>query len=623
MNYDKDLDLRWYRAADNVHEPLVQVVRNIVERGGTTRRTWLRAMRATYLDEPLAAEQKTLLAELSYEPIEIRTPWPALRNGVDSMHSKVAKTHPRARVLTIDGDYDLQNRAELLTQWIDGEWERLTLAEQTERVWLDCLLYGTGAVYVYNRMGEPHTERCWVGDLFVDPLEQLHDAVRSLYRTRAIDRDVLCEMFPEHKAEIAKAKPMPHDPRLPVTMHGETSDMVDVVEAWRLADGRKGKGRHVIAMDGVTLLDDRKWSGKRFPFAFVHWSRDPEAFFGIGLVEQMLAPQSELDAIARTNSEARHLFVPQLHMEDTGDGTGLQVQQLDNTVGRVYLRKPGTSVPVLLTPGPIWNDAALLEETYIQRVYNLVGLSQLSVSSQKPDGLNSGVAISNFTDVESERFATAGRSWERLHIDIAKLLVDIAEEIVASDEDAADKLEVMGGRDALETVKYSEARFADQPHVIRAFPVSQLSNSLSAKISEVVSMMEGGLVPDIDDARELADIPDIKRYQSVESAGRRLVKKVIDRALKKGEATPPNPYMPLDFLVRYGTLMASLAQEQGADDDRIQVVRDMVQMAIGLQQSLAPPPADPSMMGGAPPSLPPDPTGAPMPPSPAASMPIG
>lgn len=620
------LDMRWYRAKESVHKPLVALVQSIVNRYGNTRRTWLRAMRAVYMDEPLANEQKQLLTELQYAPVEIRTPWPALRNGVDSMHAKFSRTHPRARVMTVDGSYELQQRAELLTQWLDGQVEKLGLHERLETVWLDCLIYGTGILQVYDRMGEPCAERVWVGDLFVDPLEEIHHAVRSLYRVRAIDRNVLLEMFPDHEDEICAANTMPSDPRLKNVAHGETADMVEVIEAWRLANSSKSAGRHVIAIDSATLLDDDDWRGRRFPFAMVHWSRDPERYFGVGLVEQMLAPQTELDAIARTNSDARHLFVPQLHMEDPGDGTGIQVEKIDNTVGRVYLRKMGSAPPTLLTPGPIWNDAALLEETYIQRVYNLVGLSQLSVASQKPDGLNSGVAIANFTDVESERFAASGRSWERLHIDVAKLLVEVAEDIVAADPEAA--LEVMGGNDTLETVRFAEARFEEQPHVIRAFPVSMLSNSLSAKLSEIADMVNTGMIADPDDARELADVPDLKRYQSVESAGRRLVKKIIERALRKGEATPPNSYMPLDYLVRYGTLMADLAQEQDAPEERVQLVRDIVQMAIGLQQSIAPPmpqpgagpmgpmPTDPAAANAAPP-------GAPMPPPPAATMPIG
>lgn len=577
----------------------------ILEKDGSSRRTWLESMRAVYLDEPLSGEQRTQFDELSYAMPEARTPWPALRCGVDAVHSKIAKTHPRGLVETIDGDWELQCRAELQTAWLDGECDALEIDELGERVFLDCLIYGTGATYVGEKHDEPHAERVWIGDLHVDPREEIHDCVRSLYRARPMDAGVLTEMFPKHANAIQKAKRM--EPSEGMAFAGETDDLVLAIEGWRLADGPGKKGRHVIAIEGATLLDDKEWEGKRFPFAFVHWSRDPRRFWGIGLVEQMLAPQGELNEIAHTNSECRHMFVPQMHAEKLGEN-GVQVEQLDNGVGRVYVRPAGTAPPTLLSPGAIFNDMASLEEVYIQRVWNLAGISQLSVASQKPAGLNSGKAIQNFVDVESERFAVANRSWERLFITICKLLIDVAETICKGDASKAKKLSVMGGKETLETITYEDARLADQPSKIRVFPVSKLSDSISARLDEVERMVNSQMIADMDEARELMDIPDLKRYNSIQSAGRRLVRKIVDKALKRGEATSPDPYMPLPYFIKYGSLSANLAQETGCPEGHVQALRDMVQAAIEMRQALEaeeqakaaaamPPPPMPGMPG--------------------------
>lgn len=570
-------------------------------------------MRAVYLDEPLEAQQRVSFDQIGYEFPEVRTPWPALRCGVDSVHSKIAKTHPRGLVETIDGDWSMQCRAEAQTAWLDGMCNELGVDETGERCFLDCLISGTGAVYVGQKNHAPMVERVKVRDLFVDPLEEANDCVRSMYRARPMDVDVLCEMFPDKAEDIRAAKRM--EPTGEHVRQGETSDMILAFEAWRLRDSDAKKGRHVIAIDGHTLLDDKEWKGKRFPFAFVHWSHDPDRFWGIGLVEQMLQPQGELNDIARTNSEARHLFAPIMTAESGGTPeTSVQVEQLANDMGRVYTHPTGTQPPQVHYPGAVFLSMAQLEEIYIQRVFNLAGINKLDTQSEKPAGLNSGKAIANFADLTSERFAIANRSWERFFVDICELLRDVADEICAGAGSESRKLEVMGGKDALESISYSDAMMGDHPSRIRVFPVSKLSDSISEKLDEVERMVNAQLIPDMDEARELMDIPDLKRFNTIQSAGRRLVRKIIERALKHGEATPPNPYMPLPYLIRFGTLSADLAQEQNAPDDRVQCLRDIVQAAIEMKQELEAAAAPPAPTAPATPAGPPmPPTGGPMP----------
>lgn len=618
MTDDRKPDMRWWRAEEDVHRPLVSLVSQIINNDGEARRTWLAAMTAVYMRDPLSQEMKTTFDDLDYDYPDIRSPWPALSCGVDAVHAKITKTHPRGLVETIDGDYSMQCRAEAQTAWLDGMCNELSVDEKAERCFLDAEIGGTGAMYVGIKNGAPMVERVKVRDLFVDPLEEANDCVRSLYRARPMDVDVLCEMFPEKADDIRKAKRM--EPEGEHVRQGETSDMILAFEAWRLRDSDAKKGRHVIAIDGHTLLDDREWKGKRFPFAFVHWARHPDRFWGFGLVEQMLSSQAELDDIARTNSEARHLFVPIMTAEAVADGSGVQVEQLANDMGRVYTHPVGTQPPQVQYPGAMFLGMAQLEEIYIQRAFNLAGINKLDTQSEKPSGLNSGKAIANFSDLTSERFAPANRSWERFFVDICELLRDVADEICTGSGSESRKLEVMGGKEALESISYSDAMMGDHPSRIRVFPVSKLSNSISEKIDEIEKMVNAQMIPDMDEARELMDIPDLKRFNTIQSAGRRLCRKIIEKALKHGIATSPNPYMPLPYLIRFGTLSADLAQEQNAPDDHIQCLRDIVQAAIEMKQGLeadasakAAAAAPPPMPGAGAPMPPMPPTGGPMP----------
>jgi len=584
-------------------------------------------MENIYLDQPLTAQMAGELETLHYDwPEQMRTKWPALRSGVNAVHNKIAKSQARPVFLTVDGDWDLQNRAEYATQWMDGEFSRAKIFELLERVFLDCEVYGTGVLWVGEQHDRPHYERVFCGDLYVDPREEKHDAVRSIYRVRRMDVGVLCEMFPKKREEIEKAPKTTPDEASEFDLG--VSDIVVCYEAWRLPDGPEKKGRHTIAIDGCTLDDDKEWNEDCFPFAMCHWSRAPRRFWGIGLVEEMLAPQAELNEIAENNSESRHLLVPAMFAEEGS----VQGDQIDNVPGRCYSVKIGAQMPQVSHQTPMFLQMAQMEEIYIERVWKLAGISAMSAASQLDGKLSSGKAIQNFADLESERFAIADRSKERLSIDTARLGYRCAQRIAKGGAAKARKLEVLGGKESLESIAFTDADLGDEPYRIDVFPVSQLSNSIAAKIDEVMTMVNAQLIDNPDDARELLDMPDLKRYNRVRSAGRKLVQKIIDRALKTGIATAPNPYMPLPYLIQYGSLAADLAQMHGAPDDHVQCLRDMVQAGIELKASLAPPPMPapgaappmgPDPMAG-PPMMPPDPMGPPpMGPPPLAVVPPG
>jgi hypothetical protein len=598
-------------------------------------------MEAIRLDEPLNGEMAGALDLLHYGWSEqTRTRWPALRSGCDAVLSKIAKSHPRPLFSTTDGDWDLQNRAEYATQWTDGEFSRAEIDPLGERVFDDCLSYGTGVVWVGEQHDRPHYERVFVGDMYVDPLEEENDCVRSMYRVRRMDVGVLCELFPKHAKAIEKARSLDTYNKTHTSEDLGVSDTVEAIEAWRLPDGPDKPGRHVIAVEGCTLLDDKTWKEERFPFAFVFWARARRKFFGIGLVEQMLAPQAELNEMAEINSESRHLMVPILVAEQDS----LTVEQITNEVGRMYAVKPGTmgaNFPQVLHSTPMFLQMAQQEDIYIERVWKLAGISAMSVASQKEPGLNSGKALANFADLESERFAIANRSWERLFIDIAKLGYRCAQRIASGDAEKARKLEVLGGKDSLEAIKFSDADMGESPYKIDVFPVSQLSNSIAAKIDEVMAMVNAQLIDDPADARELLALPDLKRFNSVNSAGRKGVKKAIDQALRKGVPTSCDPFMPLPYFIKYGSAIVNLARQMNAPDSHVQCLRDMVQQAVEMKldidagkyahMGLGPPPAPPGApaMPGAPPMpppggpMPPDPMGPPMGPPPLAVVPPG
>lgn len=506
----------------------------------------------------------------------------AVQNAVDAVHARLARSRTRPWVVTIDGDYEARERAEKASLWLDGQFEKLNFYNLASDVLHDALIFGTGVLKFYRDYGQICVDVRWCGDLFVDQREERFRSVRTLYEVVGVDRSVLAAQHPEFSDRIMDGDISPYRDdtwnRDPLSQ----SDLVQVVEAWRLPD-RPGKaGRHVIVVGKLVLVDEG-WTRSTFPFEFLHWSRDPLRFWGVGMVERASGLQAELNLMSATLEESYRRAPPSSVWIEAS--SQIAAKQINNSPWSIYTYVG--SPPTVVTPPAIAADFSAREEQILQRVYELQGVSQLSAQSQKPAGLNSGRALTVHQDIESGRFYVPTRAFADLHIGGAKQMLALANE---TPDDERESLTVYGGDDGLEEVKYVDAMLGDRPHQIRVFPVSSLSASPEGKIEDIMNLVSLGVITDPADIRELLDFPDLNRYNSVESAGRMLADKLIGMALK-GKRVAAHPLLPLEYLLRRGTLEHDLAQLRGADLDKLQNLRDL----LGHAESLLPPEPEPEL----------------------------
>ena len=607
-----DLDRRWWMLEDDdeIGSSLVKLVEELMQKSHE-RRCLLEAWRCMYVDEPMPSDAP---ASAAFER-SMRTRWPALRSGVDSIHSRIAKSRPRVQVVTIDGDYELQTRAENLTTYGDGEFERLNAYELGERCFLDCEVYGDGWVYVYEKYetvkgeltGRTCYERVYPGNMFVDPREAEYDCIRSRYMIRWVDRDVLAEAYPKHAEKIRQIK-TPDATLRKHTRGSDDSNAVLVVEGWRLPVSKANPGKHVIAVDDCVLLNE-EWKDETFPFARVQWARDPAGDHGISLVAQMAGPQRELDEFAEVEHDTRSFFVPSMWLQSASE---VAAEEITNGTGLIY-KTNSVSPPTMFDPTSTLLNMQRVVDVMIERVHNLAGVSVLSAQSEKPAGITSGVALNSLHNIESERFAMASRSYERFFVDLAKQTIASAERLVR--KGVSPKMLVTYGDkdDSMSEVTFEDARFDERPYQIRTFLSSSLSQQPAAKMEEVTMAINAGWV-DKEDGGELLGFPDFKRHTSIVAAGRKHVKQVVEKALRKGIATAPDPYMPLSYLLKYGTLAREDAARKGCPQAHLRVLEDMLGAAEQMLASMTPPPMPGAPGQGAP--------GAPMAPS-IPAMPAG
>lgn len=604
-------DQRWYQDhSDRVHEVLYGHVMSLANKDTRRERyTILREIYAKNIEEDDFPETE----DDDFEPT-----WgsrnPIVANAVDTVHSKLAMNRPSPQVLTTKGEWKLQRKAENLQQWLGGEMKRLNIYDDlAPKVLKEAILTGTGALYVAEKGGRPYVEMTYCEYLFTDHREAYYNAVRSMYRVRPVDREVLKEMFPEHAQRIEESETKYIDVEYGGSYDATDSDLLVVVEAWR-----KGpNGRRVIAIEDFTIVNE-KYCEEDFPFVFVRWVDRPRSFWGISLCERAAGQQDEVDQIAEEIVENIHLATPKLFYS-----AGSITEDKITNKGWQTMAVKGDQMPVPWVPEPNSQMTVMREDQLRQRIYEDNGISALSAASQKPAGLDSGAAIRTYQDVESERFYFPGQQYEGLFVTLCEKIIKIAEGLYEKGErehltvSSADK-----GR--LTEIAFGDVHFGDNPYQIQVFPVSKLAKSPSGRLAQITEMMEAGLITDPADAAELLDFPDLEQHRSLANAPREFAKDLIQRALDgKDVAKFVNPYMDLDFGNAHGMLVYNRAMLDGADFDDLDKLNSLLGMIRTHLEAAAaanmPPPAP------APAGMPPDagiPAGPAGPPIPANVPPI-
>lgn len=622
-------DPQWWRAgkpggdddeAIRPHHACWAIAMGLVN-AGSSRLQALRMYRDLYVDRQPEESEGT-------ETDEARDVLPDSRDRVarknviasacDTMNSQQIKNRPRPWLVTVGGDWEAWNRARLAGMWIDGFFEHAGVYELGDLCDLDSKVYGTGVCKVWedDTSDLPQLERVYPGELWTDPREESVGKLRTLYHVRGVDREVLAEAYPEHAEEIRSQQRTASVANL--EPEGAV-DMVSVVEAWRLPTPKGGGGRHVICTETATLYDE-EWTDDAFPFVFMYWRRDPMHSTGIGLAEQLVGTQIDVNELEATLCEAYRRQVA-AWLIPRGS---LPPEKLSNAIGTYYVFDESKGPPQYYTPPAVSADLLARSSAQIESAFHLAGVSQLSAAMMKPAGLNSGIALQNYQDVESQRHVMAGRSYERFYCELAKRILRCADRLLErlkrqaaearerGDEDVdgidEDVLTMYGGKRSLRAVKYSAASLGKRPHMVRVFPTSALAQTPAARLQQVNDMWNMGLIDDRSSMLELLSFPDLDRYTEQQLGGHWEVDELIDAAIDGTELDrlDVHSYMDHPYLRKRATQLRSVAKLRGAPDRVLEAVDYLIQQAdVWITKATPPaPPAMPGMPTGGAPALP-------------------
>lgn len=458
---------------------------------------------------------------------------------VDTVSAKISKIRPRVSFLTEGGDYAEQEKAKDLSKFIGGIFYANEVHRMHQAGFRDAAVSDIGALKHWIDGNRIRTERVWANELFVDEVDAMYGHPKSLYQVKFIHKDVLIQMFPKKAASI-KMSSNTLNPQIDTPE--SAADYVAVIEAWHLPTTKDGKdGKHVICTDKDWLeIDD--YNKPYFPFTFFRWSPRLTGFWGDSLANRLTGNQIEINKMLRMIQRAFHLGSSfKVFLEH---GSKVAKEHLSNEIGGLVYYT-GTK-PEYYVPKVISEDYFQHLQFLIQSSYEEAGISQLSASSRKPAGLDSGRALREYNDIETERFAIVSQEYERTFMETAKIYLDLVKDMY---EDGVDYESTAESKKFIEKIKWSEVAIEGDEFVMKAFPVSMLPHSPAGRLQWVEDMVNGGYISK-DYGLQLLDFPDTEAYSSMVNAPLDDLLYTLGEILKTGKFMPPDPMQDLVSGVR-------------------------------------------------------------------------
>ena len=463
-----------------------------------------------------------------------------VQSCIDTLVSRITQSRPRPVFLTDNGNYKERRLGKQLNQFVAGEIYRNKGYKLGAEILRDAAVLGSGCIKILrDQEDKVRLERVLHTELFVDQNDAAYGDPRQLIQFKLIDRDVLADSFSEYKSVVQKAENgfLDNSPESSKSI----SDQIIVVEGWHLPSGPgSGDGRHVIACSAGTILDE-SWDKKKFPFVFLDYSPKIMGFWGQGLAEQLMGTQLEINKLLITISNAINLVgVPRVFLEE---GSKVVKAHLNNMVGSIVTfrgTKPIYEVAPCM-PGEVYAQLQRL----VQYAYQQSGISALAAASQKPAGINSGVALREYDDLQADRFASLVKRYDDVFIDMSYQIIDTAVDI---SKQTGSYDAVYPGKNGICKVELPDIDLLKNPFVIQCYDASSLPKDPSGRLEKVVEMMQAQLISP-QEGRRLLDYPDIDQVDQLARSSEERIYQILDKIIDDGEEgyTSPDEMIDLQF----------------------------------------------------------------------------
>lgn len=515
--------------------------------------------------------------------VETGLEYNVVQSAINTLHSKICKRKERVRFLTSGGDWELQRQAQRADRFIYGLFMDARVHEVNMKQTLDSYWSGSGFVHVYHKIQQGKLKICvdriHPAEICVDFEDAENGEPRTMRRIKAVPVEAVRNAFPQLSGELDLAM---------ARIQGESgydsvTKRILVAEAWHLPDDEGKGGKHILAIKN-SILAEEEYTHSEFPIIKQDYLWTPFGYYGIGIAELLVTHQRELDQLV----QYRQLCLkrgsnPRTYVERASQ---VDINELNNAPNAIV--KYSGTMPVQETRPAYADQLARDIEEIFQKAYMEVGISQLSANSQKPAGLNSGKALREYSDIESERFQTAGQNRQNCHIDIARAMIREVETIKKCIKNnvpgyrKADKTILTYDREmGVEKFELDDFEFIANEYLIQAHNVSMFPQKPEGQLEFAQELASAGLI-DQQDALELLDFPDTQPVINRNLASQRYARKVIERMLDEVIFISPDPYEDHQRNFSIASKYYNDAKLKGVDEERLSLLRQYMDANMAL-----------------------------------------
>ena len=472
-----------------------------------------------------------------------------ISSNVDTVCAQIATTDVRAVFDTDDADWSTWRRARRLELYVEQLGKIHKILAKCRRAFKGAAMKGTGVVKVWkDTFKRLRIEAVMADDIVVDELEARDGEPKQLHHRSFVERAELKALHPKYAAQIGRAQGAGSGGGSWTHWAGwrplRRNDLV-VIESWRLPIGVKDAegyvpGRYTKCIDGLTIVDE-PYHKSYYPFAVLCWEPPINGWYGIGLAERISGVQLALN---RRNLQMERKL-------DHGAFPTTWVQRQDaalaqttataqqNLLGTVAVYN-GTQPPRTETPPPIHPEELQDAERLSSKASQISGVSRMAAQSVKPAGIETGVALREYRDQTTQRFATQEGGFEAFVLDVNWLVVDTCKDLGAD----APKV-VRKSRFGSREIAWGQVDMQEVRYWISAAPT--LSRTRSGRLQLLMDLAAQGIISQDAAARAIGH-PDIAREESLFNAAMENVEHFLEE-IAEGRIMTPEPFMNLKLLV--------------------------------------------------------------------------
>lgn len=506
------------------------------------------------------------------------------RSLCDTEHATVTEAMPRPTFLTEDANQPQQDKAKQLQFAIDGLLSDLRGYAIIEECELDKNVFGAGVHKVHSVNGRPAIERVLISDLLVD--EDLigpgQDPKQIIHRME-VSRAAMLVYFrnePEWVRKAIKAAPAIASSGIA----GQRQDKIVVYDAYTAPIDEEHPGLHGVAIENCDkLIFKEPWESPRLPFVIQYWQRPRIGFYPVGVIEQVLGIQVEINKFFRNMSKALTRWGGVTCLLPTGSKIN-PLLWTNAPEGKFIPYDPLGGQPVFMNGPKLSPEEINWLQFQIDTAYKATGIPQNVAFAQREPGIPSASGQRQLAQKAASRLAPQSKQYERGFVNTAWLLDDVLRRLVEDGEKLVISTVDQG---ALHRVNIDEAISLEPgTYHIDVYAGNFLSKHPATAFDQVESLAEKGIFSK-QEVRELIDMPDIKAKLGGGPDVKATYLKQIKQALSRGVLVPPEDFHPLEVGVPLYRAALFEAQNSGVAEDRLNVLRDWIKRAKDIMR---PPP---------------------------------